>query len=124
MTFFTDVQDFHMEMGLSLGARPQLLDHDAYQRRIRLILEELSEFATAHSEGNLVEAFDGLVDLTYVVLGTGVEMGLPFNAGWREVQRSNMSKVGGHLDAGGKFIKPPTYSPANLEPILEAYNER
>jgi len=39
---------------------------------------------------------------------------------FREVHRSNMSKVGGHKRADGKWIKPPDYSPACLQPILAA----
>ena len=39
---------------------------------------------------------------------------------FREVHRSNMSKVGGHKRADGKWIKPPSYSLAHLRPILAA----
>jgi hypothetical protein len=31
-----------------------------------------------------------------------------------------MSKVSGHKRADGKWIKPPDYSPARLQPILAA----
>jgi predicted HAD superfamily Cof-like phosphohydrolase len=37
---------------------------------------------------------------------------------FQEVHRSNLSKVGGYKRADGKWVKPPTYSPACLEPIL------
>ena len=37
---------------------------------------------------------------------------------FREVHRSNMSKVDGHKRADGKWIKPLDYSPARLQPIL------
>jgi hypothetical protein len=38
----------------------------------------------------------------------------------REVHRLNMSKVGGYKCADGTWIKPPSYSPARLQPILAA----
>ena len=37
---------------------------------------------------------------------------------FREVHRSNMSKVGGYKREDGKWVKPATYSPAVIEPIL------
>jgi predicted HAD superfamily Cof-like phosphohydrolase len=37
---------------------------------------------------------------------------------FREVHRSNMSKIGGYKREDGKWVKPPTYSPAAIEPIL------
>jgi predicted HAD superfamily Cof-like phosphohydrolase len=38
---------------------------------------------------------------------------------FQEVHRSNMSKVGGYKREDGKWVKPPTYSPASLDKILE-----
>jgi predicted HAD superfamily Cof-like phosphohydrolase len=42
---------------------------------------------------------------------------------FHEVHRSNLSKVGGYKRVDGKWVKPPTYSPASLEPILDAQRE-
>ena len=39
---------------------------------------------------------------------------------FKEVHRSNMSKVGGYKREDGKWVKPPTYSPASLNNILES----
>ena len=39
---------------------------------------------------------------------------------FQEVHRSNVSKVGGYKREDGKWVKPPTYSPACLAPILDA----
>ena len=61
-----------------------------------------------------------LADLLYVVYGTAVSCGLDMAPVFREVHRSNMSKVGGHKRADGKWVKPPSYSPAHLRPILAA----
>ena len=61
-----------------------------------------------------------LADLLYVVYGTAVSCGIDMAPVFREVHRSNMSKVGGHKRADGKWMKPPNYSPARLQPILAA----
>jgi predicted HAD superfamily Cof-like phosphohydrolase len=39
---------------------------------------------------------------------------------FKEVHRSNMSKVGGYKREDGKWVKPSTYSPASLDHLLEA----
>lgn len=61
-----------------------------------------------------------LADLLYVVYGTAVSCGIDLEPIFREVHRSNMSKVGGHRRADGKWVKPLTYSPAVIEPLLAA----
>jgi predicted HAD superfamily Cof-like phosphohydrolase len=59
-----------------------------------------------------------LGDLLYVVYGAGVTCGIDLEQVFEEIHRSNMSKVGGYKNAIGKFVKPSTYSPADLRPIL------
>jgi predicted HAD superfamily Cof-like phosphohydrolase len=55
-----------------------------------------------------------------VVYGTAVSLGIDMEPVFKEVHRSNMSKVGGYKREDGKWVKPPTYSPASLDIILEA----
>ena len=54
----------------------------------------------------------------YVVYGTAISYGIDMEPVFKEVQRSNMSKVGGYKREDGKWVKPPTYSPADIAPIL------
>jgi predicted HAD superfamily Cof-like phosphohydrolase len=112
-SFFTDVVAFHDQFGLKGLQTPGLLSPDILEMRLKLIYEELDEFVQAHAVGDLYEVLDALVDLTWVVLGTAHLAGMPFEAGWLEVRRANMSKVrathaneskrGSSLD----IIKPP-----------------
>ena len=53
-----------------------------------------------------------MADLLYVVYGTAVSYGIDMDPVFREVHRSNMSKVGGYKRDDGKWVKPATYSPA------------
>ena len=63
------------------------------------------------------EVMSGAAEI--VVYGTAVSYGIDMKPVFQEVQRSNMSKVGGHKREDGKWVKPPTYSPADITPILE-----
>ena len=69
----------------------------------------------------LVEAYDAVLDLMVVVIGTGVAMGTDLQPGWDEVHASNLTKfIDGHRRYDGKWVKGPSYRPANLRPIIEA----
>lgn len=64
-----------------------------------------------------------LSDLEYVTVGFSHVAGLPHDDIFQEVHRSNMSKAGPDgrpiYDEGGKILKGPNYSPANVEKILK-----
>lgn len=64
---------------------------------------------------------DGLADSLYVILGTAIACGIDLEPIFNEVHRSNMSKfIDGWKDQDGKWIKGPSYSSANLRPIIES----
>jgi predicted HAD superfamily Cof-like phosphohydrolase len=94
---------------------------------------------------NLEAIADGCADLRVVTIGTEVACGIDGEATFNEVMRSNESKLWTHdeihsedfmegyssewvdspvereyvvKDKDGKVIKSPSYSPANLTPIL------
>lgn len=117
-SMYQDVRAFQREMGLVLRDRPGTLSAEDWQRRVRLIHEELAELSTAQAARDLPEFADALADLVWVVLGTAAEAGIPFDAVWREVRRSNMAKKGGTLDASGKFLKPAGWSPPDIKAVL------
>lgn len=111
--------------------------------------ECVEELAEAINDGSLVKAFDSGLDGLVVILGTLAAFGITEEMvakGFAEVHRSNMSKMWNALeidsehflngyttrmvyssgdrryavtDPSGKIIKSPSYSPANLGPILE-----
>jgi len=67
---------------------------------------------------DLERTADALTDLDYVVKGGLVCYGMDGEPLFAEIHRSNMTKIGGHKNAHGKWIKPETYSPAKLKPLL------
>ncbi|MCP9452536.1 MAG: hypothetical protein NNA23_07615 [Nitrospira sp.] len=114
------VEEFHRKFDILIQTTPNDPDENTKQLRIRLIQEEFDELKQAMADGNLASVAKELADLLYVVYGTAVSYGIDMEPVFREVHRSNLSKVGGYKRPDGKWIKPTTYSPARIEPILEA----
>lgn len=110
---------------------------DQLERRDRLITEEFEEVSEAihyleqtylgMTSSSILEAIEKLskelADLLYVVYGTAEELGIPLQEIFEEVHRSNMNKVWPdgevHYNEIGKILKPPTYSPPDLERFFE-----
>jgi predicted HAD superfamily Cof-like phosphohydrolase len=104
-----DVADFH-ELILNDYAEtpPTLISAEYCMERARFLAEELTEFAQAQADGDIVGVADALADLVYVALGTAYKMGLPFEEIWQAVQSANMQKVRGIGKRGNKVdaVKP------------------
>ncbi|BFU95233.1 MAG: conserved protein of unknown function [Nitrospira sp.] len=113
------VEAFHRLFDIVTNPVPTAVGDDTRQLRIRLIQEEFNELREALESDDLTAVAKELADLLYVVYGTAVSYGIDMDPVFREVHRSNMSKVGGHKREDGKWIKPSTYSPALIGPILE-----
>ena len=67
-----------------------------------------------------VEMIDALCDILYVTVGAGISMGITLGPYFQEVHRSNMAKLGGKKDEGGKTLKPEGWTPPDLLSILKA----
>ncbi len=114
------VQEFHKQFEIHVSPTPSIPDEPTQILRKRLIQEEFDELQEAMREKDLPSIAKELADLLYVVYGTAVSLGIDMEPVFREVHRSNMSKVGGHKREDGKWVKPPTYSPAQLDDLLAA----
>jgi predicted HAD superfamily Cof-like phosphohydrolase len=135
-----DVEKFMVACGQTVSPKPEMPTLEIRKLRLKLIAEELTELADAYgvelfickndeyrieiteteTDLSLVESIDADIDLLYVVLGDIVCKGINPEPFWDEVQRSNMSKfIDGYRRADGKWMKGKSYSPANLQPILD-----
>jgi len=124
------VQAFHEANGAPVGTTPTPLAADRVDLRIGLIREELDELIEAVRAGDLVETYDAALDILYVTFGLLVELGTDAQAGFDEVQASNMSKLGDDgkpiLSDGtdgyplGKILKGPHYFRPDLRAVLRA----
>jgi predicted HAD superfamily Cof-like phosphohydrolase len=112
------VEEFHRLFDIVARETPAVIDEQTRILRERLIHEEFEELKEAMAKNDLSAVAKELADLLYVVYGTAVSYGIDMEPVFREVHRSNMSKVGGYKREDGKWVKPATYSPAAIEPIL------
>jgi len=65
--------------------------------RFNLMKEENEEYLEAAKNNDMVEVADALGDMLYILCGTIIEHGMQhkIEAVFEEIQRSNMSKLGG-----------------------------
>jgi predicted HAD superfamily Cof-like phosphohydrolase len=112
------VQGFHETFDIARGVRPDHVNDETKTLRIRLIQEEFDEVKEAMGLESLADIAKEMADLLYVIYGTAISYGIDMEPVFLEVHRSNMSKVGGHKREDGKWVKPATYSPANITPII------
>ena len=93
-----------------------------------LVKNKSDELIQSMLNGDLTGIADGIADVLYVVIGTAIAYGINIKEVFDEVHRSNLSKTVWseelqrytiEKDEFGKGIKPPTYSPAALEPIVQ-----
>lgn len=119
------VRAFHDAFGIanaetptgSLGVAEARLRHD-------LMREENEEYLEAALRGDLVEVADALGDQLYILCGTLLKHGLQhkIEAVFEEIQRSNMSKLGGDGQpvrrADGKILKGEGYFRPDIAGIL------
>ena len=135
------VREFNGMFGVKEPLRPTMPAPEVHNLRWRLIDEEAQELRESVT---LVQYLDAICDLLYVVHGAALVAGFSgqqVEDAFAEVHRSNMSKLwsadeiecipGGcfssHAGDGryivrrndGKVIKSPSYSPANLHPIIQ-----
>lgn len=134
------VREFHRAFLVDCPKRPTIPSRDIAALRSSLIDEERLELFVAEKPA---EALDAIADLLYVVHGAAAAYGFTgeqVEAAFREVHRSNMSKLWTReeVDAGigdniarpvlgemfvvtrpdGKVVKSPSYSPARLKEIV------
>ena len=117
------VREFHRKYDAPVGDVPRQISVKDRLRRARLIVSEAGEFLDAADTGDFVEMVDALADILVVTYGAAVEMGVDLEPVFAEVQRSNMSKNGG-IDAGGKILKGPGFSPPEIERTLRGQGYR
>ena len=93
--------------------------------RYDLIKEELNEFEEALKKNDLKEVADALTDILYVTYGAGHAFGINLDKCFKEVQDSNMSKLGQNgkpiYNEQGKVMKGPNYFKPNLEKFINQW---
>ena len=109
--------------GQEIKTKPSLSSEKINNLRINLISEELEELKDAIKNNDLKETIDALTDILYVTYGAGYAYGIDLDKCFKEVQRANMSKLGGDgkpiFNEKGKVMKGPNYCEPNLKQFVE-----
>ena len=144
------VREFHEAFGLKVRDTPDVGAPEERVLRVRLMLEEVLEFARA---AGVLVAFDGeiiptvnhlgfsadiikpdlvamaheLADVAYVTHGTAVQLGIPLLPVVAEVHAANVRKLSPDgrpiVDARGKVLKPAGWRPADVAGVFKRLNE-
>ncbi len=121
---YQDIVDFHEKFGLEGPAHPVFLTPEVQGFRQNFMYEELEEYREAIEAGDLAKAFDALLDLVYVAIGTAYLHGFPWNEGWNLVQAANMAKVRAQAVTDSKrgsaydVVKPAGWKPPQIERLV------
>lgn len=119
------IREFTTKFGHYMSSEPTInIPDNVKNLRVDLINEETNEMIdNGINEENLVEIADGAADAVYVIVGTCITYGIPFDRVFMEVHRSNMTKMAVKAEQGQKYgtktPKGPDYIPPDIKGILE-----
>ena len=122
MTNFEKVKEFMDIFGQEIKNKAEFPNEKVVELRKKLIDEEFNELKDAIKENNLIEVADALTDILVVTYGAGVAFGIDLDKCFKEVHRSNMSKLSKDgkpiYKEFGKVMKGPNYFKPNLKQYL------
>ena len=116
--------EFNEAFEIPYLTEPGLSSDELIELRIKLLSEEVEEYAEAARTGDLVEVLDALADIAYILAGTIINHGMQevYDDAFNEVHRSNMAKlVDGKVirREDGKVMKPEGWQPPQLAKFLQ-----
>ena len=124
------VAEFHKAFGQKDGKWPRPLERNDYNLRHALMEEENNEYLEACEKNSLVEIADALGDQLYILCGTILKHGMQdvIEDVFREIQASNMSKLGEDGKAvireDGKILKGPGYFRPDLSKFINTNQKK
>tara|TARA_Y100000591_G_C21596972_1_gene576047 strand:+ start:146 stop:487 length:342 start_codon:yes stop_codon:yes gene_type:complete len=111
-----------LTFGQEVKTKASFPDDKIVNLRVDLINEELQELKQAVQKRDIKEIADALTDILYVTYGAGHAFGIDLDKCFKEVQNSNMSKLGSDgkpiYNEKGKVMKGPDYFKPNLGKIV------
>ena len=121
------VKEFHKAFKLDYLDKPKAdLGTNKNKLRFNLMKEENEEYFEAANNNDMVEVADALGDMLYILCGTIIEHGMEHKIDeiFREIQNSNMSKLGADgspiYREDGKVLKGPNYFKPDIKGILNS----
>ena len=123
MTNFESVKKFMQTFGQEVRTKASFPDDKKISLRLDLIKEEFLELKEAVEKKDIKEVADALTDILYVTYGAGCAYGIDLDKCFKEVQRSNMSKLGVDgkpiYNEKGKVMKGPNYTKPDLSKFIK-----
>ena len=123
MSNFDDVKTFMQTFGQEVKIKAEFPEEKIVKLRYNLIQEELNELQNGIKTKDLKEIADALTDILYVTYGAGHAYGIDLDKCFKEVQKSNMSKLGEDgkpiYNEKGKVMKGSKYFEPNLRQFIE-----
>lgn len=138
------VREFMEKIPQTINNHPTIPSDEDRIRRVKLLFEEVLEFAhangvevkvgvftmnkkmdnmdfKANGSVDLVEVADAIADIEYINLGSANTFGIDLKEIFQEVHKSNMKKFTGdaHKNSDGKWIKPSNWKAPNIKKILD-----
>ena len=118
MSNFENVRKFMKTFGQEVRKKAGFPNDKITSLRYNLIVEELNELKVALKDKDIKEVADALTDILYVTYGAGHAFGIDLDKCFKEVQDSNMSKLGSDgkpiYNEKGKVMKGPNYFKPDL----------
>ena len=122
MSNFESVKKFMKTFGQEVKEKAEFPSDKISSLRYDLIHEELTELKEAINKKDIKEVADALTDILYVTYGAGHAFGIDLDKCFKEVQDSNMSKLGSDgkpiYNEKGKVMKGPNYFKPNLDKFV------
>ena len=137
------VKQFHQKYGHLVNTTPRTaldgIPRKIKDLRVKLISEEYEELIESLLTHDMEKIADGAADLIYVIIGTCVSYGIPIERIFREMHRSNMTKVyikpvdegskyAGYNPKGKGFMPPDVigilYNPSKQTLLETLHNDR
>ena len=122
MSNFDSVKKFMKTFGQEVKEKAEFPNDKITSLRLDLIKEELAELEAAINKKDIKEVADALTDILYVTYGAGHAFGINLDECFKEVQNSNMSKLGEDgkpiYNEKGKVMKGPNYFKPDLNKFV------
>ena len=122
MSNFERVKKFMETFGQEVKQKAEFPNAKITTLRYDLIKEELEELRIAMERKDIKEVADALTDILYVTYGAGHAFGINLDKCFKEVQNSNMSKLGDDgkpiFNDKGKVMKGPNYFKPDLNKFV------
>jgi len=128
--FTKDIKKFNKAFGLPMGIditdpdnhEQLMLCFDLIKEEMKELFEEVKKVLMDTPDQNVANLLKELTDLQYVVTGFAVRFGLPIEQAFKEVHKSNMSKLNSSgkpiYNEAGKVMKSDKYVAPDLGRLL------